>query len=231
MWLVLATEVLLFAGLFCAYAVYRGSHPNLHLRAPLPGQEPRCPEHRHPAVQLPDHGVGRAGRATRPAQAVGGPARPDALGGCGFLSVKYVEYSHKIRDGLLWGTKYAPTHGAHGATAPGHEAAGQAAHQAPAPVVDPHAARGPGGGGGHRPGAIRARRSAGAPDVRSRSGGAVAGRGPRSAREPFGRAVAHQDRPGRPRGSRPARDDQGQPDSRPAAAPKNVHIFFGSTTS
>ena len=29
MWLFLATEVLLFGGLFCAYAVYRGNHPDL----------------------------------------------------------------------------------------------------------------------------------------------------------------------------------------------------------
>ena len=29
MWLFLATEVLLFGGLFCAYAVFRGNHPEM----------------------------------------------------------------------------------------------------------------------------------------------------------------------------------------------------------
>ncbi len=29
MWLFLATEVLLFGGLFCVYAVYRGNHPEM----------------------------------------------------------------------------------------------------------------------------------------------------------------------------------------------------------
>ncbi len=29
MWLFLATEILLFGGLFCAYAVYRSSHPEI----------------------------------------------------------------------------------------------------------------------------------------------------------------------------------------------------------
>ena len=29
MWLFLATEILLFSGLFCAYAVYRANHPEV----------------------------------------------------------------------------------------------------------------------------------------------------------------------------------------------------------
>ena len=29
MWLFLATEVLMFGGLFCAYAIYRGNHPEI----------------------------------------------------------------------------------------------------------------------------------------------------------------------------------------------------------
>ena len=33
MWLFLATEVLLFGGLFCAYAVYRANHPEVFVWA------------------------------------------------------------------------------------------------------------------------------------------------------------------------------------------------------
>src|SRR5262249_58722477 len=32
-WLFLATEVLLFGGLFCAYAIYRANHPEIFLYA------------------------------------------------------------------------------------------------------------------------------------------------------------------------------------------------------
>ncbi|MFW6061125.1 MAG: cytochrome c oxidase subunit 3 family protein, partial [Phycisphaeraceae bacterium] len=31
MWIFLATEILMFGGLFCAYAVYRGNHPEMFL--------------------------------------------------------------------------------------------------------------------------------------------------------------------------------------------------------
>ena len=33
MWLFLATEVLLFGGLFCAYAIYRTNHPEVFIYA------------------------------------------------------------------------------------------------------------------------------------------------------------------------------------------------------
>ena len=33
MWLFLATEILLFSGLFCAYSVYRASHPEIFIYA------------------------------------------------------------------------------------------------------------------------------------------------------------------------------------------------------
>jgi len=32
-WLFLATEILLFGGLFCAYAIYRANHPEIFLYA------------------------------------------------------------------------------------------------------------------------------------------------------------------------------------------------------
>ncbi len=33
MWLFLATEILFFGGLFCAYAVYRANHPEIFIYA------------------------------------------------------------------------------------------------------------------------------------------------------------------------------------------------------
>ena len=33
MWLFLATEILLFGGLFCAYAIYRANHPEIFVYA------------------------------------------------------------------------------------------------------------------------------------------------------------------------------------------------------
>ena len=33
MWLFLSTEILLFGGLFCAYAIYRANHPEIFLYA------------------------------------------------------------------------------------------------------------------------------------------------------------------------------------------------------
>jgi cytochrome c oxidase subunit 3 len=60
------------------------------------------------------------------------------LGGCGFLGIKYVEYSHKWHDGLLWGVKFNPlSHesAGQGAAATAHEAAPAAAEAAPAPAA------------------------------------------------------------------------------------------------
>ncbi len=42
MWIFLVTEILLFGGLFCWYAVYRANHPEIFEYAhQLPGQDPR----------------------------------------------------------------------------------------------------------------------------------------------------------------------------------------------
>ncbi len=112
MWIFLATEILLFGGLFCAYAVYRANHPEIFVYAHqfldkrLGGLNTLiliC-------QQLHD-GLGRPGRAARPAQ----EARDAALAitllfACGFLGVKGVEYEQKWKHGLLWGKHYHPTH-------------------------------------------------------------------------------------------------------------------------
>jgi cytochrome c oxidase subunit 3 len=54
----------------------------------------------------------------------------------GFMGIKYVEYSHKIHMGLLWGTNYKP-HLEHAAHGEGAAAAGHAEESLPeAPAVE-----------------------------------------------------------------------------------------------
>jgi len=117
MWLFLATEVLLFGGLFCAYTVYRSMHPEIF----------------HWGHQFLDVKMGGTNTivlicssltmawAVRCAQL--GQRRGLIIGlvltllcAAGFMGIKYVEYSHKIHMGLLWGTNFNPQleHGAPG---------------------------------------------------------------------------------------------------------------------
>lgn len=138
MWIFLATEILLFGGLFCAYGVYRANHPEIF-------------EYAHRFLSTPLGAVNTVillcssfTMATAVWAAHAGRARLlpvmlvlTLLGGAGFLGIKYVEYEHKWKDGLLWGRHYRPeTHGEpHGAgtqptgpsatgSAPGAAAAG-----------------------------------------------------------------------------------------------------------
>ncbi len=115
MWLFLATEVLLFAGLFCGYAIYRSHHPEVFIYA----------------HQFLDKNMGaintivlifssftmamavRAAQLGKNRQVVALLA-VTLLCGFGFLGIKYVEYKAKWEHGLLWGTKYQPSeHGSH----------------------------------------------------------------------------------------------------------------------
>lgn len=109
MWLFLATEVLFFGGLFCAYAVYRGNHPDIFIYA-----------HRYLDVTL--GGINtivlicssltmalavHAAQCSRQRRLIVCLALT-LLCACGFLGVKYIEYEHKWKYGLLPGTRFAP---------------------------------------------------------------------------------------------------------------------------
>ena len=103
-WIFLVTEVLFFAGLFCAYAIYRGMHPEIFYWA-----------HYYLDTKLGALNTAvlimsslTAAWAVRNAQL--GQQRMLVTNiaitiACAliFLGVKYVEYSHKFHDGLLWG--------------------------------------------------------------------------------------------------------------------------------
>lgn len=109
MWIFLLTEILLFGGLFCAYAVYRANHPEIF-------------EYAHRFLDKTLGAINTAvlitssltmAWAVRCAQ-LGQRRRLIALlaltllGGCGFLGIKYAEYKHKWEEGLLWASQYKP---------------------------------------------------------------------------------------------------------------------------
>jgi cytochrome c oxidase subunit 3 len=110
-WVFLVTEVLFFSGLFCAYAIYRSLHPEVF-------------EYAHYYLDTTLGAINTcvlifssvtAAWAVRNAQLkqtkmlVMNIAITIACG-FGFMGIKYVEYSHKIHDGLLPGAHYQPAH-------------------------------------------------------------------------------------------------------------------------
>ncbi len=117
MWLFLATEILLFAGLFCAYAVYRAHHPEIFYHAYKQHYLSVFWGSVNTALLLVSSFTIAA--AVWCAQhnyqkwLVWMLVATLALGS-GFLVVKYIEYSHKIHSGLLWGTGFNPQKHGHG---------------------------------------------------------------------------------------------------------------------
>lgn len=132
MWLFLATEILLFGGMFCAYAVYRANHPEIFryahkfLSVPLGAFNTvvlLCSSFTMAAAVW-------AAQRNRRRLLVGLLAATIGCGGV-FLSVKYVEYKHKWEEGLGWGKYYQPQHAVHA----GDERAAGPAASAPAGVL------------------------------------------------------------------------------------------------
>jgi cytochrome c oxidase subunit 3 len=119
MWLFLATEILLFAGLFCAYAVYRGLHPEVFLKVDeyldwQLGAINTC------VLLLSSFtmamGVWAAQQGKQKLLIT--MLALTLLGGFGFLGIKYVEYKAKWEHGVLWGVWFNPDKhgkGGHGA--------------------------------------------------------------------------------------------------------------------
>ena len=115
MWMFLATEMLLFSGLFCAYAVFRSMHPEVFKYAgeyldPVSGLIN--------ALILLTSGLTMA-LAVRFAQtgkrfALSLCLILTILGGLGFLGIHAKEYFDNGQAKLLWGTHYAPTVGPNG---------------------------------------------------------------------------------------------------------------------
>jgi cytochrome c oxidase subunit 3 len=118
-WLFLITEILLFSGLFCAYAVYRASHPGIFLYG-----------HRYLSVPLgaintmvlifSSFTMAWAVRAAQVGQRRLLRVLLAVTLACGFvfLGIKFVEYKAKWEEGLLTGLDYRPTAPPEGAVVP-----------------------------------------------------------------------------------------------------------------
>ena len=210
MWLFLATEILLFAGLFCAYAVYRGLHPEIFIYAHF-FLDTKLGAINTIVLLFSSFTMAWGVRAAQLGQRklLMVLLSLTILCGFGFLGIKYVEYSHKIHDGLLWGRSYDPqVHGeSHGDDHAGEAAAG-GAHAESVPAAE-H------GADGAEPTASTV------PAVPLESGAARPAGIPDSLKvEPSLIAVA----PNGPAGTvLPAEEDHGQAE----VSPENVHIFFG----
>ncbi len=107
MWLFLATEILFFGGLFCAYFIYRANHPELF-------------EYGHHALNKEMGAINTVvllvssltmALGVRAAQ-TGNTKQLKLmllvtfLCGCGFMGIKYFEYSAKINHGYLLGSMF-----------------------------------------------------------------------------------------------------------------------------
>lgn len=111
MWIFLATEILLFGGLFCAYAVYRANHPEIfvyahHFLNKILGGINTV------VLIFSSFTMAWAVRAAQLSQQKKLVRLLAATIFCGFvfLGIKYVEYEHKWKEGLLWGKRYKPAH-------------------------------------------------------------------------------------------------------------------------
>jgi cytochrome c oxidase subunit 3 len=119
MWLFLMTEVLLFSGLFCGYAVYRSNHPEIFAYAHLYLSKPLGALN---TLVLIFSSFTMAS-AVRAAQL--GNTRwlvrlltITLLCGFVFLGVKFIEYKAKWEEGLLTGQDYRPKEPPHGSAVP-----------------------------------------------------------------------------------------------------------------
>lgn len=108
-WLFLVQEILFFSALFVAYIVYRAQHPEIYMYAShyLDTKWGAI----NTAVLIGSSFT--AAYAVRAAQlkqqrALIACLLITILCACGFLGIKYVEYSHKIHIGTLFGDRFDP---------------------------------------------------------------------------------------------------------------------------
>lgn len=109
-WAFIAQEILFFSGLFCAYAVYRYNHPEVfvyahHFLDTNLGAINTC------VLLFSSLTMAWGVRCAQLGQRKGLILCLwlTILCGFGFMGIKYIEYSHKWHEGLLWGAKYNPS--------------------------------------------------------------------------------------------------------------------------
>ncbi|MGD0900950.1 MAG: cytochrome c oxidase subunit 3 family protein [Thermoguttaceae bacterium] len=136
-WLFLTTEILLFSGLFCAYAVFRANHPEIFVYAHLYLSKPLGATN---TLVLIFSSFTMAS-AVRAAQL--GNTRwlvrllaVTLVCAAAFLGIKFVEYKAKWEEGLLTGMRYQPESPPPGAIVPKEAAKPQARVAAKPASVD-----------------------------------------------------------------------------------------------
>jgi cytochrome c oxidase subunit 3 len=135
MWLFLGTEFLLFSGLFCLYAVFRSNHPELFAYGSQFLQT-KWGFINTLVLILSSFtmAMGVYFAQTNRRWPLVACLALTVLGGGAFMGIKYVEYSHKIHDNLVWGAAFYRQP---------HDQAVMAAAQE---VITPAAAAAPGSG-------------------------------------------------------------------------------------
>ncbi len=110
-WLFLVTEVLFFAGLFCAYTLYRAQHPEVFYYAHF-FLDTKWGAINTVVLLVSSLSAAWAVRCAqmRNKQGLVLNIVVTILCACTFMGIKYVEYNHKFHDGLLPGKRFAPTH-------------------------------------------------------------------------------------------------------------------------
>jgi cytochrome c oxidase subunit 3 len=110
-WLFLVQEVLFFAGLFCAYTIYRSQHPEIFAYSHY-FLDTKLGALNTVVLILSSVTAAWAVRCAQLNNKRGLIINIVVTIGCAcmFMCVKYVEYSHKIHDGLLWGKNFNPKH-------------------------------------------------------------------------------------------------------------------------
>ncbi len=107
MWLFLATEFLLFGGLFCLYAVFRSDNPELFSYG-AQFLDTKWGTINTAVLILSSLTMAFAVRAAqlRQKKLLVTCLGLTIAGGGAFMGIKYVEYSHKFHDNLVWGVGF-----------------------------------------------------------------------------------------------------------------------------
>lgn len=107
MWLFLATEILMFGGLFCAYAIYRATHPEIFLYAHTL-LDKNLGAINTIVLLFSSFTMAWAVRAAMLGQRrlLMGLLAVTLLCGFGFMAIKGIEYNHKFKHGIMWGEQF-----------------------------------------------------------------------------------------------------------------------------
>ena len=106
MWVFLASELLLFAGLFALYAGYRAMYPATSPRRSRTTTSRSARQHLRPAHQQLHRGALGSHAAHRPKPTAGFLLLLSVAFGFAFLGLKGFEYWEHIREGILPGRSY-----------------------------------------------------------------------------------------------------------------------------